>query len=535
MGFTRRELAPYLLLLLALLAFHGRSLGNGFHYDDGHSLLRNPHLRSLRELPDYFADASTYSANPEFAMYRPLVVVAHALNFALGGYEPRGYLALNLAVHGAAAMVVLALLGQLGFSRGPALGGALLFALHPAQTEVVNYVSARSESMAGLFTLTGVSAYLRHQQGAGTARWLGLALLAFALGLLSKSTALVLPLLLGLHHLLFRPRDPWRAQWPFWLLAGGYTVLYGALSGQGLARAAAVRDLSSQLATQAKALVHYLLLSILPVHLNIQQQFFASATPVGLVPLLSILLATALAVLTWRHGPRNLRLAVGWFLLCLLPTLVVPLNILVNDHRLYLSVFGLALLVALWLETPPFPRTFWVLVGLLGLLCFQRAGVWRDEISLWREAARQAPLMPEAQYNLGFAYHQAGDLAQARQAYERAVALSPDYVRAQVNLGAVYREQGEVGRSEAALRRALATEPGQLEALNNLGLVLAGKGQYAEAIALYEQALARAPSQADLWLNLGLALRDSGQREAAMQALSRAIQLDPGLRQRFAP
>lgn len=535
MGSSRQGALPSLLLLLALVAFHGRSLDNGFHYDDGHSLLQNPHLRSLRALPSFFADARTYSATPEYAMYRPLVVVAHAFNYALGGYEPRGYLALNLALHCLAALLVLHLLGQLGFGPTPSLAGALLFGLHPVQTEVVNYVSARSESLAGLGGLACFSAYLYSLKEGAKPRWSILSLAAFALALLSKSTALALPLLLLLHRCLFQPRRPWREHLPYWLLAGLYTLLYAALSGQGLERAAQVRDGAAQLATQAKALVHYLLLTAMPVHLNVQQQFFATNSPFAQAPLLGGLVAFSLGLAAWRAQSRRMLFALGWFLACLLPTLVVPLHILVNDHRLYLSLFGLALAGAGWAEAVRQRWPLWVGLALLGGLCFQRAGVWKDEIGLWRDAARRAPLMAEAHYNLGHALHQQGELEPARLAYEKAVALSPAYVRALVNLGALYRAQGSLPQAEAAFRRALDAEPGQVEALNNLGLVCAGKGRYEEAIALYRQALDKAPSTADIWLNLGLALRDAGRREEAFQALSRAIQLDPSLKERFGP
>lgn len=533
--FARQGAVPYLLLFLALVSFHGRSLGNGFHYDDGHSVLRNPHLRSLKALPAFFADARTYSENPEYAMYRPLVVAAHALNHALGGYEPRGYLALNLGLHCLAALLVLHLLGQLGLAREPALAGALLFGLHPAQTEIVNYISSRSESMAGLFGLAAFSAYLQSLKAPARWLWPLLSWGAFALGLLSKSTALVLPLLLLLHHLLFRPSRSLRDHYPFWALAALYLLLYAALSGEGLAKAAQVRDLSSQIATQGKALIHYLLLASMPVHLNIQQQFFASPNLLSPLPLLGLLAAGSLGLVAWRCRSPRVLFALGWFLLCLLPTAVVPLNILVNDHRLYLSIFGLALLGAQGLSAAPGRWPLGVLILLFGLLCFGRAGAWKDEISLWQDAARQAPLMPEAHYNLGYAYHQQGDLDRARLAYEKAVALSPAYVRAQVNLGAIYREQGALAKAEAAFRQALAAEPGQVEALNNLGLIHAGRGQYAEAINLYRQALHQAPGQAEIWLNLGLACRDSGRRDEAVQALNRALQLDPALKERFAP
>ena len=79
----------YPLLVLALVFFaHAPSLNSGFHYDDQHSLLDNPHIRDLGNLPRFFSDPTTFSVDPDYAMYRPLVLAAHALNYALGGYTP---------------------------------------------------------------------------------------------------------------------------------------------------------------------------------------------------------------------------------------------------------------------------------------------------------------------------------------------------------------------------------------------------------------------------------------------------------------
>ncbi len=533
---VRPSLFPCLILLAALIAIHANSLGNGFHYDDEHSLRENPHIRSLGNLPGFFADPTLFSENPEYAMYRPVVLVAHALNYALGGYRPQGYHALNLGVHCLAALLVYGLLRQLSLPLVPALGGALFFGLHPAQTEVVNYLSSRSESLAGLFCLASFSCHLR--AGAGPPLlWRSLSWGAFALALLSKSTALALPLLLLLYHFLLKPRASLKIHLPYWLLSGLYLLLYSALSGQGIERAAQVRDLSSQLATQAKALVHYIKLSFTPVHLNVHQQFFASDSLLEPLPLLVLLTFSSLVgmALAARRRYPWIAFALGWFFLALLPTLLVPLHILVNDHRLYLALFGPALLAARWAALRDRPWPLWAVCTLFALFSFQRDRVWKDELSLWGDAVARAPLMPEAHYNLGHAHHQLGDLEHARQAYARAVALSPQYIRALVNLGAIYREKGELEKASRLFRQALEAEPGMVEALNDLGLVYAAQGEYAQAIALYQQALDRAPELAEVWLNLGLACRDSGRREEAFQALSRAVQLKPELKEKFVP
>ena len=124
-----------------------------------------------------------------------------------------------------------------------------------------------------------------------------------------------------------------------------------------------------------------------------------------------------------------------WFALALLPTFIIPLHILVNDHRLYLPLIGLALAGLL-----PTLRVRWplyLLCSLLALLSYQHTPVWRNALTLWQNAAQRAPLMPEAHYNLGHAHHLVGNLDPARHAYERAIELSPRYVLALAELGAI--------------------------------------------------------------------------------------------------
>ncbi|MBN97862.1 MAG: hypothetical protein CME16_01255 [Gemmatimonadetes bacterium] len=527
-----------LLLLALLILVHAPGLDNGFHYDDGHSILRNPHIRSLDNLPTFFTDPSKFSENPDFAMYRPLVLVAHTLNYAWGAYTPWGYQLLNLAIHVLASLLVLALLCQFRLPPPAALLGALLFGLHPAQTETINYISSRSESMAALFYLGAFYSHLRAlaPSGALLRSWYGLSLLAFVLGLLCKAVVITLPLALLFFALLHQKRTrTGKLLLPYWILGGIYLLLYFALAGQGLTRSAQLRDLSTQLATQSKAFVHYLKLSFAPTTLNVQQQFFTSSSFGESAPLLALITGTSFLSLLylWRRRAPTLAFGLGWFLLILLPTLLVPLHILVNDHRIYLALFGPALILG---QAGKDPKLRWMLYPVclvFSLLSFQRHAIWQDELSLWGDAVKGAPLMPEAHYNLGYAHHQAGAREEARQAYERAVALSPGYARAQTNLGTIYRQEGRTEEAIQAFQSALQAAPETVEALNNLGLIFRSKKHFDEAIALFRRALHLQPKGAEIWMNLGLTYRDQGQRQQAVRALQQAIQLKPALKEQF--
>ncbi|MBT6148517.1 MAG: hypothetical protein HOH74_23990, partial [Gemmatimonadetes bacterium] len=146
-----RRWFPAALVCFAVCLAHLQAPGaEEFHYDDGHSLVRNLHLRDLNNLPLFFADASLFGENPEDRMYRPLVLVTHSLNLAFSGLEPGGFVAVNLLIHALSAGLATWLL-CLMLPPWTALAGGLLFGLHPLQSEVIHYASARSESMAGLF------------------------------------------------------------------------------------------------------------------------------------------------------------------------------------------------------------------------------------------------------------------------------------------------------------------------------------------------------------------------------------------------
>ena len=562
----RSPLSPAVFVVLCGLAVHLTVLGNGFHYDDGHSILRNPHIRDLGNLAGFFTDPAMFSENPDYAMFRPIVLVSHAINYRLsgslsggelGGYDPSGYLAVNLVIHLINSLLVLAILSQLAVSQSIKVIASLIFCLHPLQTEVVNYASARSESLAALFYLGSICAYLRSRSGDRRPRlWLGVSVALFCLSLLTKEIAVTLPLaLLAVEwyraHVSSKPGGQltvadclaanWRPMAVLWAILCVYLVVHQSVMNTDVVLdpafgAPQVRVWEGQLATQSKAIVHYLLGTILPIRLSVYPQFAESPAVLALAPLLSASIVVVICALAWRwrRSMPAIPLAVSWFIIPLIPTIIVPLHILVNDHRPYLSLVGFAFAFsALAAHFSSRRWLLWVLCGLMAVVAHQRDAAWRSEVSLWRDAALKGPHVPEAHFNLGHAYHESGDLPSARVSYERAVELSPDYARAQINLGAIYREEGRAEDAIEAFGRALSIDPKSVEAINNKGLTHASLGAHGTAIELYERALKLQPERAEVWLNLGLSLRDVGRREEAIAALRRAVQIDPEIKLRF--
>ena len=556
-------------MAVAVLVY-ANSLSNPFHYDDEHSIVLNPSLRDLGRVPAYFVDPTLFSVDPAKAMYRPLLLVTYALNFALGGPEAFGFHLTNLLIHVFAAAVVWWLALQLTGRPGTALLAGMLFAIHPLTTEPVNYISSRSESLAGLFYLAGVGCYVKAQSDprARSRARLGV-WTCLVLGLLTKSILVTLPLALLAYDYLVghragqRPwtRSDWRRQLVPWAIVASYVGLIWTNGFLRSAVRAPVRDETTQLLTQIKAGAYYLALVVMPVHLNVEHQFWAQAglqsAALWAAALLLVSLAAVLARLArWPLAVRPVWLCVSAAIV-LLPTTIMPLNVLVNEHRLYVSlaVLCVGLAMALAAVGAAAPRRPWLPVGLVALLAvlsFQRNPFWRDDFSLWEDAARKAPLMPRVQLYLGNAHKDRAQRTADRQqaveqwraaarAYQRTTELQPGgelALRAVNNLGAVMFSLGHIDAAESAYRRAVELSSGYVDAMVNLGSVFHERGRRAadrqvraaqirQALDWYERALKLQPYHARAIANLALGYRDLGELERARDTYDRAARLTP--------
>ena len=164
----------------------------------------------------------------------------------------------------------------------------------------------------------------------------------------------------------------------------------------------------------------------------------------------------------------------------------------------------------------------------------EQARLQARAVALRRRRVERTGADPMAHFALGNSLEAAGDLPAAIQAYERALALQPDFVEAGINLGALYVGVGRLEAAAAALERALAGDPERVEALNNLGLIYRERGRLEEARDLYVRALQLQPNLAQAHFNLGLVYRGLGQREQAIEHLKEAIRLDPGIKELYA-
>ena len=282
-----------------------------------------------------------------------------------------------------------------------------------------------------------------------------------------------------------------------------------------------------------KAIVYYATLIVSPFSLSVEHQFFeaSAAKPFAIVwPALGVI--SLVLVLTWRRRQvvTSVFFWIAWITIVSLPTFVVPLNVLVNERRLYLVLAG-AIGLAAWLLSRLERKTLAVrLSGIcvipLLLLTVDRNKVWATEQSLWLDAQMKAPLMSRPLLNLGRLFRTAGEVEKAERVINRALALEPESSAAWGKRALVQMDSGQPQQAEASFRRALELQPGNLEAQINLATLLGRQDRLAEALALYQAALSRSLNREETFNNMGTTLLRMNRFREAARAFRQALAID---------
>ncbi len=546
-----RELRPALLfcgavIVAAILAAYSRSFGGRFLYDDIESIAENATIRHL----------STALRPPDGATVsgRPVLNLSFALNYALSGQRVWSYHALNVAIHAASSLLLLGIVRRTLATRAAgsraapeslaiAFAVALLWALHPLQSESVAYVVQRAESLMGLFYLLTLYAFIRGAEGGPPARpWRIAAFAACLLGMATKEVMATAPLVVLLYDRAFVGGsfgEAWRRRKALyvalascWLPMAYFAWLGGGRSGTaGFGSGVAWWAYSL---TQFRAVALYVRLSLWPHPLIADYGRFlgGSRLEIAVGVLLVVSLAAGTVVQLRRNRPVGFLGA--WFLLILAPSSsVIPVSTeIIAEHRMYLPLAAILTLAAAALypavgRRRPFLALAGALALVLGAMTFRRAAVYQDAAAFWTDDVQKVPGNAGAWNNLGVILAENGDQAAAIAHYRRALELVPAFAFAHFNLGNSLAATGRAGEAAAEYEEALKFRPRDPAIHRRLAYALAlGKRGYAAA-AEYREALRLEPGSAEAWAGLGAAMVQVGNLAEAADAYSHAVLLRP--------
>ncbi len=454
-----------ILAVVVVLVYLGSFPGT-FHYDDFPLMLDNPHVT---DTPFHYRDfVEMYGG-------RPLTIWSFHLNYLFGGRSPLGFHLVSVALHGVVVILLFRLLMALGLGVPVAFSASLLFAVHPALVQSVNYVWARSILLMAAFGLLALLVGRKHF-------WAGLVF--WELAILSRVEGM-----LFLVPLLLIDRRYRRAGFPI-LGLNLAAFLYGL---QKYAPSEFAFSYPSWLDYWMQAPVsfwHYLQLYLVPTGFSIYHGLPPVASWVAAVASIGLILLV-LAALRFRDSQPELALATGWVFIFLAPSLVVPNTEGVSESRMYAAGIGFCVAAAVGLtrlgrslgarwKTAPRWATAVLPVVLVAFgytaVSASRHSVWGDDVAIWREAVDQTPNQPLASYNLGAALSRVGATDEARASFERSRRLNPKDDMSYAGLGFCAEADGLLDEAQRFYETALIFNPANTYAREGLARLTGSSG-----------------------------------------------------------
>lgn len=571
-GFAGQFVLSALLIGLLTLIAYSNTFSIPWHFDDEHAIQTNKEIRDLQGCLSRIGSST-----------RSLVMATFAINYAIGGLDPRGYHVVNLCIHGLASICLFGWLHRiLGTDRRYiAFFAAALFAVHPLATQSVTYVTQRLSSMAGLFFFLALWMWAVFRTTSGRRSNLAYVacLIAALAGMFCKEMALAIPLALVVADLSLHWRGPALMEaelnsarpkrLPFsnilaWtlpiLLIPAFLIRTGFISmGRNPENVAVTLNLNedAQAANVTRAVYFfsewrvlvewYLQRMLIPMNLSISPPFTAVSGPTDAPTVISgVILVSMLLLGTWlafRPGPIERRLAGFGLLLFFLglgiTSTFIPTTEFIQEQRAYASLAGVVTAVVIGISALPFLRrarcaVLGLIVVVFAGMTYARNQIWRDRLALWQSAADlweasgfNQPMAARTYTNLGVWLRDAGRLPEAEARHRQALKADPNYPLAHINLGNLLSMTGRNEDSLSHFDAALRVKPNHHIALNSKGTALARMGRVNEAKPLFEKAVAISPDYPAAHRNLANALAAEGRQNEAIKEYQIALSLNP--------
>jgi len=555
------EISLALLPALAAFLIYLPILGNGFAWDDRERILQSQPLRSIT--PDSLRWMFTTLSG---GYWMPLSWLSFALDFRMGGLDPKVFHITNMVFHALDSALVfilsLRLLGLAREGRGTvnvpvaatsnvpaALLAALLFALHPIHVESVAWATERKDVLYAFFFLLGILCHLSYAAATARRGWKYAAcLVCYALAMMAKPMAVTMPLVLLVLDgwPLRRLREGVRAvlleKVPFLLMALPVALITSSASGHTKS-ASMVGDLSFLFRTlnAFRSLGFYLWKLLVPTDLSPLYPYpSVQGTAYALQNILAVSVVLLINAACFRYRRRIPSLTAAW--LCYLATLAPVLGFIqvggqaAADRFLYLSSLAVILPFSAGLSMILTRRRWWLVV-ISALLCLasgfatvKQCAVWKDSISVFERIVKLYPADSHfAHSNLAAQYAEAGRLEESLKEYERAATLPP--LRAQIlalaGKGAVLADLGREAEAERVLREVLVQDPNCAQAHRNLWVLYGRRKMYGAALKEAEAAAAIEPGNPENYNRMASIHVFMGQLDKATESYRKCSELDP--------
>ncbi len=528
MNLSKKNLYIFAIAFLTI-GIYFNTFKNAFQFDDIIHILKNDKIKYLSNIPEILT---------EF-LSRPLLFAAFTLNYYVSGTSTAGYHAVNILLHiGVSVLIYLMLLDTIGIykkadsNHSPAIPflAALIFAIHPINTESVTYIISRSSILSAFFCLLSLLMFIKAVKREGimtkTAFYF-LSLLSFVFALGSKEDAVMLPIIALFYYLFFiAPVKTYNFNKNlkiilfFIIIISLYPLVrYFKFGIIGTGEASGIYTPFTYLLTEFNVIIfYYLKLLFLPINLNVDPDIRPIISLINLSTLTAIAIISLLGIAVFKSFKKDtiLSFSIVWFLIALAPTSTIfPLWDAAAEHRVYLSAIGFSIFLARLISKIRIKNVYivpslLVIILLSFSLCtIKRNFIWKDRVSLWEDAVGKSPSKARPHAALGLAYNEEkGLIEEAIRQYRIALGIKPLYFDALNNLGIALDMKGDMDGAMQNYKLALIIKPNSPELYNNIGIIYAKKGERERAIEEFKRALNLAPNYIEARRNIEMVIKD---------------------------
>jgi hypothetical protein len=489
-----------LLILAAGIAAYANSFQNEFVYDDINGIVNNTYIKDWKFFPNYFSQNFLAGAGFLDNYWRPILLTTFSAEWHLWKNWVPGFHIVNTSVHILNAILVFFILFYLFSAKIPAAIAAIIFAIHPLQTEAVTYISGLADPLSLLFLLIGIYLFIKIRTSTLDLKNRNINYLiiyiTFLLALMTKERSVIFPALLILIDIfIWKTREILEIPFikfakqvffrvtPFILTSIGFLVLRATtLNFQNIFNIHEVSNyytehITSRLFTFFSVLPTYFSLFFAPIGLHMErstevlfsQTLFEPWVLIGTGLILALIL---FAIISWKEYPTY-TFGILWFFITIFPAsgIVVPVAGILYEHYMYAPIIGLSFLIGLFgfdiykkFENKKIHYAI-IILGLTIVVFFitqtaiQNRVNWKNQINLAKNTLRYIPQNLRMGNGLGMLYAEAEDFENSEKTYKSIIFYNPNSPIPHHNLGNLYYQMGKLEEAEKEYKIAISISP----------------------------------------------------------------------------
>lgn len=512
-----------LVLTLLIATTFANALNNAFLSDDLAEIVQNPNVGKF-----------SYIFSHPFGFIR---ILLNYFAYHLGGLNPVFFRLINYAFHLGSTYLIYAILTIL-YNRRLAIIAAALFAIHPAISEAVVWISGGTYPQYTFFFLLSFLLYIISKKN-HTLYWASVVIFSFAF-----MSHPVMPLALFVIFLLYEAcfgdiKKNWIRSAPYLLIAIAYVFINISVLPERTTTLQSVhyqeKGIDNPFVLIPIAITSYLELIFFPKTLTLYHSELAFGTVEFLIRATITLLFLTATIINFKKN-KSIFFWLSLFWLSLAPTLTpFRFNWIVAERYLYLPSLGIFASLAVFLDKlAPKKQYRYGLYGLLTVVIILlsvrtiiRNIDWKNEDNLWIATGKTSPSSPNTHNNLGDVYGRHGDKEGALREFSRAIELKPNYADAYHNLGNTYREMGQMDKALQSYQTAANLNPNLWQSYQNIAAIYFQDKQYDQAAEYIQKAIQINPKNINLYINLGVIYLTQGDKEKAKQIFMQVLTSDP--------